>query len=326
MKLELPDNNASVLFHMGNALQSIARDIDTSLPVNDHKVTHTKTVEPLMVMATGDKNPINTDTSERRHLDETELSDSIDELAESVGLVRQQASDVTVEVSDTIDADGLPWDQRIHSRNKTRLADDTWRLARKPNDKSDEEWSEYVEEVKAELKALMEIPVVEAPTVEAPVAIDANGVEFIQLPGEIHEVEINGTIVFEGMTPDGSVAVAPAPSTLGEPVAPTVTPPVVEAPTVTPPVVEAPTVTPPVVEAPTVTPPVVEAPTVTPPVVDDHKMTFGELMRWITSNSKVLTKESIDEVLKAQGIASIALLATRAALIPQVHAELSKLV
>ena len=28
MKLELPDNNASVLFHMGNALQSIAKDLD----------------------------------------------------------------------------------------------------------------------------------------------------------------------------------------------------------------------------------------------------------------------------------------------------------
>ena len=60
MKLELPDNNASVLFHMGNALQSIARDIDTSLPVNGHKATlsktvgdisHIMTVEPMTAMS-----------------------------------------------------------------------------------------------------------------------------------------------------------------------------------------------------------------------------------------------------------------------------------
>jgi hypothetical protein len=53
--------------------------------------------------------------------------------------------------------------------------------------------------------------------------------------------------------------------------------------------------------------------------------TFPELMKFITVNNKKLTKDSVDEALKAQGLASIALLAARTDLIPQVHAALVKL-
>ena len=375
MKLELPDNNASVLFHMGNALQSIARDIDTSLPVNGHKVTHTETVgdvshsvtvEPLMVMATGDKNPINTDESERRYLDESELSESIDNM------------------TNTIDADGLPWDQRIHSRGKTRLADNTWRMARKPSDKSDEEWAEYVESVKSELKALMAIPVATGAELRAlmvipvatgaeldvlanipvataeqraelkltPPVVDVNGVEFRQSPGVVHEVEINCTIDLPPVVDSATFeAVANGDIGAGQPVR-VVTPPVVDA-VIAPPVVDA-VIAPPVVDAvdatlmvrPTfeeaveargesvkayvdavdglinkinATPPVIATPVATGPT------TFPELMKFITVNNKKLTKESVDEALKAQGLASIALLAARTDLIPQVHSALVKL-
>ncbi|MGL4895138.1 MAG: hypothetical protein ACRC47_09915, partial [Shewanella sp.] len=183
---------------------------------------------------------------------------------------------------DAIDADGLPWDRRIHVsgvNEKTRTSKNTWRMARKPKNKTDEEWAEYVEGVKAELRELMAIPVA---TVEAPVVIEAPEV---------------------------------------------VTPPVViEAPeVVTPPVViEAPeVVTPPVVE-PVVTPPAVE-PVVTPPVTVAGPVTFPELMRFITMNNAKLTKDVVDATLKAQGLASIALLAARPDLIPQVHAALSEL-
>src|SRR5690606_16532943 len=103
MKLELPDNNASVLFHMGNALQSIARDIDTSLPVNGHKTTHTETVgdvshsvtvEPLMVMASLDE-------VLERGLIEPLITPPEAEFTE------QQAIDHMNQPTDTIDADGL---------------------------------------------------------------------------------------------------------------------------------------------------------------------------------------------------------------------------
>ena len=282
MKLELPDNNASVLFHMGEALRKIAHDVDSSFvlstPADDGRTVHDVAYETLA----------------------SEQDAAIEEVAVERLANRTPETDVTHEemlerfdvkpTSDTIDADGLPWDQRIHSRGKTRLADDTWRLARKPNDKTDEEWATYVEEVKAELKALMAIPVVENVNLSE---------EFDKYLGEVTPPVVEPVVV---------------------------TPPVVEPVVVTPPVVEPVVVTPPVVEPVVVTPPVVEPVVVTPPVVEaTGPTTFGELMRWITSNNKVLTKESIDEVLKAQGLASIALLAARGDLIPQVHMELSKL-
>lgn len=52
----------------------------------------------------------------------------------------------------TVDANGLPWDARIHSSGKTLLADGTWRLKRNvPDDER--------AEIEAELKQLMAIPV-----------------------------------------------------------------------------------------------------------------------------------------------------------------------
>lgn len=59
----------------------------------------------------------------------------------------------------TVDANGLPWDARIHSSGKTLLADDTWRLKRGvPDDER--------EAIEAELKQLMAIPVPPAPSLD----------------------------------------------------------------------------------------------------------------------------------------------------------------
>ena len=44
----------------------------------------------------------------------------------------------------TTDKSGTPWDERIHSTNKALNADGSWRLRRKPKDKSDEEWADYI--------------------------------------------------------------------------------------------------------------------------------------------------------------------------------------
>ncbi len=351
MKLELPDNNPSVLFHMGNALQSIASDLDATYTQNPDKVwelansgkPETKRLEISDIVAavkasldeavelgligepelsdTVDKmidsvaadwkvpvNRLTGNTTDAEQYGKSVLSDCLDSI-ESIGIIRQQASDATVEVSDTIDADGLPWDRRIHSSGaseRSRTSKNTWRMARKPKDKTDEEWAEYVEGVKTELRALMAIPV----------ATDVNGVEFRQLSGEIHNVEINGTLEFPPIVDSATFeAVANSDIGAGQPVR-IVTPPVVDA-VVTPPVVDA-VVTPPVVDA-VVTPPVVDA------VVTTGPTTFPELMKFITVNNKKLTKESVDEALKAQGLASIALLAARTDLIPRVHAALVKL-
>lgn len=56
-----------------------------------------------------------------------------------------------------VDAEGLPWDGRIHSSNKKRIArGDTWQLRRNID-------PELVEQVKAELRQVMAIPKQPAP-------------------------------------------------------------------------------------------------------------------------------------------------------------------
>ena len=389
MKLELPDNNASVLFHMGNALQSIARDIDTSLPVNGHKGAHTETVGDVSCTIANEPSDTAEDvtnavrasleallgrcrqqttedlnTTDSEQYGKSVLSDcldSIDESAESIGIIRQQASDTTVEVSDTIDADGLPWDQRINSKGRTRIKGDVWRARQKPNDKSDEEWAEYVEGVKAELRALMAIPVAtgaeldvlaNTPVITPPVAdvarIAVNGVVLQPVnempladvdPFEADPFAIDDGISIEDITQaevDAAVIAPPVDAAvIAPPVDAAVIAPPVDAAVIAPPVdaaviappVDAAVIAPPV-DAAVIAPPV-DAAVIAPPVVDAEvatgPTTFPELMKFITVNNKKLTKESVDEALKAQGLASIALLAARTDLIPQVHAALVKL-
>lgn len=59
-----------------------------------------------------------------------------------------------------VDSEGLPWDGRIHSSNKKKLAkDDTWQLRRGID-------AAIVEQVKAELRQVMAIPKIDAPSAE----------------------------------------------------------------------------------------------------------------------------------------------------------------
>lgn len=284
MKLELPTDNATVLFHMGEALRSIAVSegyVAAATPavktIGD--VTHTVTTKPLVTEETVTP-PTAVEQYGKSLADHDEVSSEMPEVSD-----------------DTIDANGLPWDARIHSRGKTRLADDTWRNARKPADKDDDEWSAYVAEVEAELLALMEIPVATTD--------DVQGADI----EDITQAEISaGNLVPPSATPP----------TLDEAaVADTIS---AEQAFTAPPTVTA-DVTPPVV---TETPPVV---TETPPVADVtlSVKTFPELMKFITTNNGKLTKDSVNEVLSNNGLASITLLAARTDLIPQIHADLVKL-
>lgn len=61
-----------------------------------------------------------------------------------------------------VDSEGLPWDGRIHSSNKKKLAkDDTWQLRRGID-------AAIVEQVKAELRQVMAIPKIDASFATAP--------------------------------------------------------------------------------------------------------------------------------------------------------------
>ncbi|MGL4250606.1 MAG: hypothetical protein ACRCR1_08200 [Aeromonas sp.] len=192
--------------------------------------------------------------------------------------------------NDLIDSEGLPWDERIHAGSKTRNQDGTWKARKKRQDMTAEEWSDYVTGVKAELKELMNVPVV-------PVAVTGS--------------ELDAPAV----TPP-----VPAPE-------PEVVPPVVGDVTPVPPVpaVEPPMPVPPV---PVVEPEVtvaIEAEQLPPaPPVSDSVTTFPALMTWLTSHESVLTVERVNQVVQSHGLTELKQLIQRPDLIPQVFVTLSQ--
>ena len=210
---------------------------------------------------------------------------------------------LNTEQNDTLDADGIPHDKRIHSKGATRLADNTWRLRKRPADKTEDEWTTYIDSVKAELKAVQDIPTLDEQAVAdltPPVMLtEEQAREEIKDKLESGEVTVEAPLTppvidepvvqLEGVTPNGDVAIEPPVTTTGEPVAP-VTPPT--------------SLTPPVAEA--------DKPNVT---------TFQELMLYMTSDAKKrgadndMIKETLLEVDPA--LTAIPLIATRADLIPK---------
>lgn len=294
IKIEVPANDHIALSAMADALQRIAAERTPSVTVGEHENA------PKGVVQGAPVNPVGTYQSTETHDVEIARIDSEFEEGEKLYDVEIARMDEEREqLDDTLDADGLPWDKRIHSRGKTRLSDDTWRLARKPNDKTDEEWSTYIESVKSELKAVQDIPkgVIQGSFGEYLDGCDAEEAKVLdeQAVADLTPPVVDEPAVqMEGVTPNGDVAIEPPVTTVGTPVAP-VTPPT----SLTPSTVE-----------PTVEPS--DQPSVT---------TFQELMLYITGNAKKrgadndMIKATLAEVDPA--LTAIPLIATRADLIPK---------
>lgn len=77
----------------------------------------------------------------------------------AVAPVTTQSSDGSVSTAGSLDKDGIPWDERIHSSSRVKNADGSWRRKRGIDDAK-------AAPVESELKALMGIPA--AATVPAP--------------------------------------------------------------------------------------------------------------------------------------------------------------
>lgn len=136
IKLEFDGQDPTALKHLGQALVNMANEMNGVVVTGG---TH----EPQIAVDT--TKPVTVSQVDDGHV--------------SVGYHVE-----AVEWNPKYDANGLPWDERIHSGNKTRNADDTWQK-RKHNKKdfpSKDDWFAYIAEVEAELQALMSIPVVEA--------------------------------------------------------------------------------------------------------------------------------------------------------------------
>ena len=226
---------------------------------------------------------------------------------------------VPAQPSSDIDADGLPWDARIHSSNQERNADNTWRARRKPKDVTPEQWAEQVAQVRDELFALMAIPVADP----APQCRDCDDTgKFYTMDdtpcacpaGDVYRTETESPAEVFG-APD-SVEIPPAPEPL----------PVV---TVADPVPPAPAPLPP---EPLPVPP---APAPLPPVAATGAIptTMAEFMTSLTkygpkdpSNKDECAAHvaRVNEIVARHGLVSVGQLAKRLDLIPQVYADLVK--
>lgn len=104
--------------------------------------------------------------------DDDPKSDTAGDVAEKDESPVDHAVDVETDIN------GYPWDERIHSKNKSKNAGNTWRYCRMPKNFNDnkEAWQAYIEQTEAELKpATDDVPppsVTETEEVAPPVTED----------------------------------------------------------------------------------------------------------------------------------------------------------
>jgi len=157
IKFELPSEDALVLKHIGTALTNIAAElrgdvVDT--PVEpDTTSTQYESLSADGANVAAVVEPVQDNTPPPPPASESTPDPKSEPATDAVEKV--ESADAPVE-SVELDINGLPWDGRIHSANKTRNADDSWRNSRKPKKfETDEEWKQYIESVESELKGAL---------------------------------------------------------------------------------------------------------------------------------------------------------------------------
>jgi hypothetical protein len=152
-KFELPEDNATVLKHIGLALQNIAAEMKGELTV-----THDVGAIIERTLTVGDQSVTEkfaeVDTVAEQYaslakdgvIEDDTPPPPIDDVLVIEGLV----DDTPPPPRDDLDVNGLPWDERIHSKNKSTNSDGSWCDRRAPKG-FDGDWKQYIADIKAEL-------------------------------------------------------------------------------------------------------------------------------------------------------------------------------
>lgn len=133
IKLEFDANDTVLMKHLGQALHDAALELNGELVTPKEEAPSALHMQRMRQI---DAAHVPTDEGLE---DESKILSTLEPLR-------------VVESSDTIDANGFPWDARIHSSSKKRNNNNTWKMVRGLDD-------DLRVEVEAELKALMAIPV-----------------------------------------------------------------------------------------------------------------------------------------------------------------------
>jgi len=189
VSLTIP-HDAKSLLRASEMLAKMAADLSTTAKPEEQKTTYVDPIpfDPrIHVSSTADLKPAVVPTPP----DEGDETDDDGEQVEQIAELPE------------VDAEGIPWDARIHSSAKNPIAKTTgcWKLKKKVDPK-------LVEQVKAELKAHMQAggaavaaaPTAQAPTPAAPPAPAAQGVDFtphiiaLQKQGKLNDMTIDQAI------------------------------------------------------------------------------------------------------------------------------------
>lgn len=161
IKIEVPANDHIALSAMADALQRIAAERTPSVTTGEPENAPNANPEHASRFDVELYQPDEElDESIRHNELFEEAVNTLPDYETSIANFHTEprVRDAATEQDDTLDADGIPHDKRIHSKGATRLADNTWRLRKRPADKTEEEWTAYIDSVKAELKAVQDIP------------------------------------------------------------------------------------------------------------------------------------------------------------------------
>lgn len=180
IKFELPSDDALVLKHFGTALTNIAADLRGDVVDSELKelvITDPAIIEKLRncdAFSVGYRTDVDTTSTQYESLSAdganvaADVEDDTppppaseptpDPKSEPVTDVVEQGESVDVPAADVeLDTNGLPWDGRIHSANKSTNSDGSWRNRRQAKDdtRTTEEWKQYIASVEAELKGAL---------------------------------------------------------------------------------------------------------------------------------------------------------------------------
>ena len=291
ISLTIPNDDPIALRAFGNALEEMAvahgAEVRKPVIISQKHAIGDMSVETVMQGIAEPLRPSPRTAQALREADDIEAP-----IADDTDTVDTD-DDTQLATNDTLDADGLPWDARIHSGNQERNADNTWRVRRRPKDVTPEQWAEQVAQVRDELFALMAIPVADP----APVVTDTDEPE-------------SPAAVFGASDP---VEVPPAPPAAD----PVEVPPAPPAPL--PPAAD------PVPPAPAPLPPVTATGAI-PTTMADFMTSLTKYGPKDPSNKDECAAHvaRVNEIVARHGLVSVGQLAKRLDLIPQVYADLVK--
>lgn len=188
IKFELPSDDALVLKHIGTALTNIAAELRGGAgeqPVATRVEVQPETTDQQYASLAEDGakveapvEPVDTVADDTPPPPPVQYVPKSETVTDVVDEVESQGDHAGVE----LDINGLPWDGRIHSANKSQNADGSWRNRRQAKDdnRTTEEWKQYISTVEAELKGAISGDTVADDTPPPPPVVDAEPTPFDQ--------------------------------------------------------------------------------------------------------------------------------------------------